>query len=242
MTQSCRMSGRWPPLICGVLALGLVAGDARGEVSAEPPVAALPEDAGAEAGGTATLADEAAAAALADAARNKAPVLEEQVLNGEPPGDAAVEPITEAEAQAVDPAGTADLDDPLVCLARTIYWEAKGEGEAGMAAVANVVINRLAHPAFPKTVCGVITEGDPAGPCQFSWWCDGRPIEVAEPDAYATAMEIARRALNQELPDGTDGALYFHGMSVSPDWAEVFTQTRSIGYHIFYRPDGDSAR
>ncbi len=36
------------------------------------------------------------------------------------------EPLSEQEAQVVDPKGSDPLEEPLTCLARSIYWEAKG--------------------------------------------------------------------------------------------------------------------
>ena len=87
--------------------------------------------------------------AAAEAAGEKGAALEQQVI-GET-GAASAEPITPDEATALDPDGAAPVDEALVCLARTVYWEAKGEGVAGMEAVANVVINRLAADGFPAT-------------------------------------------------------------------------------------------
>ena len=172
-------------------------------------------------------------------AEEKAAVLEEKIADQPQPEPVKPsERITAAEAQSVDPAGQEPLDDTITCLARTIYWEAKGEGEPGMSAVAAVVMNRLADPKFPKTVCAVVTQGKETGACQFSWWCDGRPDDVEEEKPYAQATEIARRALNQQLADPTDGAVNFHTVAVRPNWADEFVKTATIGDHIFYRsPD-----
>lgn len=179
----------------------------------------------------------------ATSAERKAAVLEEKVADRAQPEPAApAEHITPDEAAAVDPKGQKPLDDPLTCLSRTIYWEAKGEGREGMEAVAAVVVNRLADPAFPKSVCAVVTQGRDTGACQFSWWCDGRPDDVAEPQAYAAATGIARKALNQQLADPTGGAVNFHLASIRPDWADQFVQTGRIGQHIFYRsPEATAA-
>jgi spore germination cell wall hydrolase CwlJ-like protein len=179
-------------------------------------------------------ADDPAAEAVA-----KGEVLEELAAEGRP-ADGAAEPIEPAEAEAVDPEGEAPLKDPLTCLARTVYWEAKGEPVEAMEAVANVVMNRVADEAFPDTVCAVVTQGQDGGPCQFSWWCDGNPEDVEEPESYALTTDVARRALNQELPDHTDGSLYFHGLDAEPDWAQSFERTVTLGGHVFYRP-GETA-
>lgn len=176
------------------------------------------------------------------AAERKAIILEEKAADQPDPVPAAsAERISSAEAKAVDPEGTRPLDDALTCLARTIYWEAKGEGEAGMSAVAAVVMNRLADPSFPKSICEVVTQGQQAKTCQFSWWCDGRPDDVEEEKPYAQATEIARKALNQQLRDPTDGAVNFHAVTVHPDWAESFVKTATIGDHVFYRSQQTTA-
>ncbi|MBB3139966.1 cell wall hydrolase [Halomonas organivorans] len=179
----------------------------------------------------------------AEAAERKAQRLEQAVVEE---GEAAsVSPgmvIDKPEAQAVDPEGEQPLDDALTCLVRTIYWEARGEAVADMEAVASVVINRLAHEGFPDTVCGVVRQGLEQGDCQFSWWCDGRVDEADEEGAYDIAKEIARRALNQQLPDRTDGALYFHLRTMQPDWAAQYTKTVDVGGFAFYRPQEGAAR
>lgn len=145
--------------------------------------------------------------------------------------------ITKAEARAVDPSGDAPLEDAITCLARSIYWEAKGETTASMEAVAMVVMNRLASSEYPKTVCDVVKQGSEQGACQFSWWCDGRPDTVQEEDPYRIATDVARKALNGQLKDRTNGALFFHDRRVSPTWAGVFTKTAEAGNLLFYRPD-----
>ena len=171
----------------------------------------------------------------AEEAVTKAATLEEKAVADQP---AAGDRLSKAEAQSVDPAGDQPLDDPLTCLARTIYWEAKGEPREGMVAVAAVVMNRLADPDFPKTICAVVTQGRETGACQFSWWCDGRPDDVEEPEPYTTAKEIAREALNQQMPDPTEGAINFHLAGQTPDWAASFHKTVQVGQHVFYRKGG----
>ncbi|PMR76550.1 cell wall hydrolase [Billgrantia endophytica] len=180
---------------------------------------------------------------MAEAATGKAESLEQAVVTtGGEASPSPAEVITEAEAQAVDPTGEAPLDETLTCLARTIYWEAKGVADADMEAVANVVMNRLGHAGFPDTVCAVVTQGSEHGPCQFSWWCDGRPDHVVEEDAYAIAREVARKALNQQLPDHTDGALYFHDRSVTPHWTSEYLMTAETDDFFFYKPHDGSAQ
>lgn len=175
-------------------------------------------------------------------AEEKAQVLEEKAADkpDAPPAPKS-QAITPKEMQAVDPAGTAPLDDPITCLARSIYWEAKGRNTPEMEAVANVVMNRLGHDGFPGTVCAVVKQGSETRSCQFSWWCDGRSDQVKEDAEYALAKEIAGKALNRQLKDRTHGALYFHDRNVHPSWAREYTKTAETGKFLFYKPkDGDA--
>ena len=169
-------------------------------------------------------------------AKNKARLLEQNASakgnKGIPPPSAI---ITKPEAQAVDPAGEGALDDAITCLARTIYWEAKSEGPAGMEAVANVVMNRLGHKSFPNTICGIVRQGSETGACQFGWWCDGRSDDAEEGKSYAMAKEIARKALNMQLIDLTGGALYFNQKKAISRWSGEYGTIVEIGEHVFYK-------
>lgn len=174
-------------------------------------------------------------------AENKAEVLEEKVVDDAPPPKKA-ETLSPSEAQAVDPVGKAPLDDSITCLARTIYWEAKGADAEDMTAVASVVLNRLGHDGFPDTICAVVQQGAESKACQFSWWCDGRSDQVEEAQRYDIAKEIARKALNQQLKDPTGGALYFHDRTVHPDWAKAYRKTAQTTHFLFYKPNQPVAR
>ena len=178
-----------------------------------------------------------------EATEKKAETLEQNAAAG---GDNTVpspsEKIGKPEVQAVDPDGKERLDDAITCLARTIYWEARGEEAVSMEAVASVVMNRLGHEGFPNTVCAVVRQGNEQGACQFSWWCDGRSDQAKEDESYATAKEIARRALNLQLRDRTGGALYFHHRNVTPSWSREYKKTVKIGKFVFYKPRGGDAR
>ncbi len=176
-------------------------------------------------------------------ADQKAEVLEQRAsANGSKSPPSPSEIITRPQAQAVDPAGKEDLDDPITCLARTIYWEARGQGKAGMEAIANVVMNRLGHEGFANTICEVVKQGSEQGACQFSWWCDGRPDAAKDNESYAIAKEIARKALNGQLPDRTGGALYFHQKKVTPDWSKKYIKTFEDGTFDYYKPHDSAAR
>jgi N-acetylmuramoyl-L-alanine amidase len=121
------------------------------------------------------------------------------------------------------------------CLALAMYWEAKSEGPDGMLAVASVVLNRVAHPEFPDTVCGVVKQGGEIPPCQFSWWCDGRSDRPTEARAWSTATQIAERVLESPPSDLTRGALFFHNTAIASPWSRKRQRTVQIGRHVFYR-------
>ncbi len=125
------------------------------------------------------------------------------------------------------------------CLATAIYFEARGEPEKGQIAVAQVVLNRLKNPAYPKTVCGVVYQNkDKRNQCQFSFACDGIPDRINDPDSWATSQTLARRVLNDEdamyLPD-VGASTHYHATYVWPRWAREMTKMKKIGRHIFYK-------
>lgn len=124
----------------------------------------------------------------------------------------------------------------LDCLARAVYYEARGESERGMRGVAHVIINRAGNPSFPSSVCAVINERRGAR-CQFSFVCEGkmeRRITASDP-MWTYAQRIARVAYFG-APDPTNGALYFHARRVRPSWRHAFEEVaEDFGNHRFYR-------
>lgn len=125
------------------------------------------------------------------------------------------------------------------CLATGIYFEARGESYRGQVAVAQVIMNRVAHQNYPNTICGVVYQNQHRrNACQFSFACDGktnvnRTTEVA---AWSLAQEITQTVLNQEiyLPEVAD-ATHYHATYVRPHWARNMTRLTQIGLHVFYR-------
>jgi len=122
------------------------------------------------------------------------------------------------------------------CLADVIYFEARGESEEGQRAVAEVILHRLAEGGHGNTICNVVYEGVGQTFCQFTFACDGslQQPRVAEP--WRAAQVLAARLMAGEVPaDGTDGATYYHTVSVHPTWAPKKLRLTQIGNHIFYR-------
>lgn len=122
----------------------------------------------------------------------------------------------------------------LECLARAIYFEARGESIKGQAAVAEVVVNRTESPHFPRTICGVVQQSGGGG-CQFSFICDGKSDKVADRNAWYVAEKIASAYVEGTPRTLTEGATYFHTPAVKPSWARRFPMTVRIGAHYFYR-------
>jgi len=128
----------------------------------------------------------------------------------------------------------------LDCLAQAIYYEAASESEDGQRAVAQVVLNRVRHPAWPDSVCGVVYQGPlrEGGGCQFTFTCDGSLTRRAAGIAWARARLLAAEALagRSYAPVGT--STHYHTFEVSPHWAPGLERTVAIGAHRFYRLPG----
>jgi spore germination cell wall hydrolase CwlJ-like protein len=130
--------------------------------------------------------------------------------------------------------GRSSLDSEVLCLARTIYWEAKSEPHIGKVAVAAVTLNRVNDRRFPATVCGVVTQRSGRS-CQFRWACDGRLNVTPSGRLWEQAMAVARDALLVGHQDPTGGALFFHGVRERTDWRGARRLVARIGDHVFYR-------
>ena len=129
-----------------------------------------------------------------------------------------------------------DRTRALTCLAQAVYYEAASEGVDGGRAVAQVVLNRLHHPGYPSTVCGVVYEGaDRLTGCQFSFTCDGSMLRVPVPALWNRSKEIAQQALDGRVFAPVGHATHYHADYVLPYWADSLDKTVQIGRHIFYR-------
>ena len=129
------------------------------------------------------------------------------------------------------------------CLALAITYEAGLEPLAGQEAVAQVILNRVRHPAYPDTVCGVVWQGSQRRTgCQFTFTCDGSLRRERSPAALAAAQQVAVRVLAGATADHVRGATHYHADYVSPYWAPSLTRVRQIATHIFYRSPGASLR
>lgn len=123
----------------------------------------------------------------------------------------------------------------LQCLTTAIYYEAAREPDDGQRAVAQVVLNRLRHPAFPKTVCGVVYQGSERPGCQFSFACDGSLAHAPARAWWDRARRVAEAALAGETFAPVGLATHYHSDAVHPGWADAMILTDRIGAHRFYR-------
>ncbi len=127
----------------------------------------------------------------------------------------------------------------LHCLSQAVYFEAGFEPADGQAAVAQTVLNRLRHPGYPKSICGVIYEGSLRSTgCQFSFTCDGSLERAVSPALWNQAEAVARRALSGFVMKDVGVATHYHADYVSPYWAPTLVKLRQVGTHIFYRWTG----
>jgi hypothetical protein len=135
-----------------------------------------------------------------------------------------------------------DARTALDCLTSAVYYEAATEPLAGRQAVAQVVLNRVESPGFPKSVCGVVYQGaQRVSGCQFSFACDGSEARRPIPRLWSQAEQVAQAALGGYVDPDIAGATHYHADYVSPYWRWSLVETGRIGRHVFYRPPGPGA-
>jgi hypothetical protein len=131
----------------------------------------------------------------------------------------------------------------IECLTSAIYYEAASESDTGQRAVAQVVLNRTRHPAYPNSVCGVIFQGSERKTgCQFSFTCDGSMARVPSPKAWLRASIVARQALAGYVEPSVGLSTHYHTIWVVPYWQSTLTKIATIGSHIFYRWTGSAGK
>ena len=178
---------------------------------------------------------------LADLGRRKRPprhaltMDEARAVNAAIPFDPA--PLVAARPFAFH-GGPAAREQAIGCLATAARYEA-GDDPRGQRAVMQVVLNRVAAPGFPKTVCGVVYQGAglPTG-CQFSFACDGSLTRRTERTGWRAVRLRAAHALAGKVfrPVGT--ATHYHADWTVPWWAGSLDKIAGVGPHLFYRRPG----
>lgn len=158
------------------------------------------------------------------------------VLASSAPAQAATQRIDDARLPITD--ATETRDRAATCLADAIYYEAANQSLEGRRAVAQVVLNRLNDPHYPKSVCGVVYQGAHARGCQFTFACDGSLARAVDPFARHEAQALAEQALEGGIESAVGGSTHYHTIWVHPYWSGSLTPTVRIGAHQFYRPTG----
>jgi len=173
-----------------------------------------------------------AAGALAFSAAAKAVAINQEIPVSAPAGPAA-------SPFALGSASANTRDTAITCLAQAVYYEAGQESDEGQRGVAQVVLNRVRHPAFPATVCGVVYQGStrPTG-CQFTFTCDGSLLRRPDAAGWDRARRVAAGALRGEVANSVGYATHYHANYVLPTWTNTLAKTDVIGAHLFYRWNG----
>lgn len=132
-----------------------------------------------------------------------------------------------------------DREHAVDCLAAAAWYEAGNDPE-GQKSVMQVVLNRVRHPSFPKTVCGVVFQGsERTTGCQFTFTCDGSMQRRFPPVwAWNRARQLSEKALEGSVDAAVGQATHYHADYVSPWWSSALQRVNQIGAHIFYRWPG----
>jgi hypothetical protein len=139
----------------------------------------------------------------------------------------------------IPPTNLLDATRAVDCLTAAIYYEAGNESLEGQQAVAQVILNRMRHPAFPKSVCGVVFQGsNKTTGCQFTFTCDGSLFRKPNDAHWARSRLVAVAALNGYVMKAIGNATHYHADYVAPYWSTSLIKVGKIGAHIFYRWTG----
>lgn len=153
------------------------------------------------------------------------------------------EPILPAKSFAIlspSTAGATQLS-AVDCLTAAVYYEAASESATGQRAVAQVILNRMRHPAYPNSVCGVVFQGSQRTTgCQFTFTCDGSLRRRPSASGWLRARSVATAALAGYVEPAVGYATHYHTTYVVPYWSGSLTKLRTVGSHIFYRWSGNN--
>ncbi|GAA0465985.1 hypothetical protein GCM10009096_03300 [Parasphingorhabdus litoris] len=140
-------------------------------------------------------------------------------------------------------ASSIDNSRALQCLTSAIYYEAGLEPDAGQRAVAQVVLNRVRHPSYPGTICGVVFQGSERSTgCQFSYTCDGSLRRKPSRFHWNRAKKVAALALAGKIASPVGTATHYHTTEIYPYWAPSLRFLGTIGAHRFYSWKGSAGK
>ena len=173
----------------------------------------------------------ATASAAIGASLTNHPILQKIIAQPRP-----IVQVVEAD-NPVNDVAMAQLLAEHKCLSEVLYYEARGEGAGGQKAIAEVVFHRMNRGDYGHSICAVVYEGKGHPGCQFSFTCNGQINRPKQMAAWREAEKLAAQILTGQVPlrNATGGALNYHAVSVSPDWADTMDKTTQIGNHVFYR-------
>jgi spore germination cell wall hydrolase CwlJ-like protein len=128
------------------------------------------------------------------------------------------------------------------CLSEALYFEGRSESKKGQQAIAEVILNRVANKSYPNTICTVVrqTKFYPSGgidlhSCQFSYYCDGKPEDYKEEDAFISTYTLSYSIMQSGSTNLTQGATHYHSNTTNPYWTASLVFTTQIGDHLFYK-------
>ncbi len=173
-------------------------------------------------------------------APDNAPQFASEVHSDAEGAPTSVDPYAGPAARSLRSNGTfIDRARALQCLTAAVYFEAASEADAGQRAVAQVVLNRVAHPSYPNTLCGVVFQGSERRTgCQFSFTCDGALARTPNRFFWTRAEGVARAALSGYVERSVGLATHYHTIQIHPYWADSLVHLGTIGMHRFYRFGG----
>jgi hypothetical protein len=132
-----------------------------------------------------------------------------------------------------------DHHQDLTCLALNVYYEARGEPQAGQYAVAEVTMNRVASKHYPNTVYKVVYQKN------WDWirrryvaafsWTEFDSTQRPAGMAWQRAWQAARTVYYERRPPKLEGVLFYHSKYIKPSWARGKKPVAKIGKHIFYK-------
>ncbi|EIZ78469.1 spore cortex-lytic enzyme [Novosphingobium sp. Rr 2-17] len=170
-------------------------------------------------------------------------ITSEQAMAANAARPASTQPNPPAGSFTIPPTAAQDRDRAVECLSTVIYYEAAFEPAEGQRAVAQVVLNRMRHPLYPHSVCGVVYQGaERSTGCQFTFTCDGSMQRKPSPTVWASVQRIAEQAVAGAVYAPVGLATHYHADYVVPYWAGGLVKTVTIGRHIFYRLPGSFGR
>lgn len=179
-------------------------------------------------------------AVLGTKAAERAQARSGEVVPASVPAPFAIDPAAPFVASYGDAASPLRAED---CLTQAIYYEGALEPETGQRAIAQVVLNRVRHPEYPNSVCGVVFQGHHLSTgCQFTFTCDGSRARAPMPDLWRKASLVAKAALGGMVATEVGLSTHYHADYVQPYWSSTLDHTGQIGRHVFYRWRGNAGR